>query len=153
VVTPVFRDGAVIATILTFTDVTHHHQLQDKRNPRPRRLTASTMSSRRCPSAPRQARRMGHAVRVAHDAATAVLAARSFGPDLGLLDIGLPDMDGCALAEHLGQEHPGIELAAITGYGDRVNRRRISAAGFHHYLLKPIDWEALEALVVSTTPT
>jgi PAS domain S-box-containing protein len=90
---------------------------------------------------------LGHATRVAHDAPAALRTAADFLPDVAVVDIGLPVMDGYELAAHLRQL-PGLadlHLIALTGYSQESDRRRSQAAGFHHHLVKPVGVDALEA--------
>lgn len=87
----------------------------------------------------------GHEVRTANDGASAVAAAREFLPQLAFLDIGLPDMNGYALAEAI-QDLPGLEravLVALTGYGQQKDRENAMARGFDHHLTKPVSYETL----------
>jgi len=92
---------------------------------------------------------MGYATRVAHDGPGALRVAREFMPQVALLDIGLPAMDGYELAERLRSEPElaDISLVAITGYGQQSDRMRSREAGFDAHLVKPIDIEQLAALV------
>jgi CheY-like chemotaxis protein len=86
---------------------------------------------------------------MAHDGAAGLEAARAFRPQVALLDIGLPVMDGYALAGRLRQE-PGLEglkLVALTGYGQDSDRRRAQAAGFDRHLVKPVRPEVLLSLL------
>lgn len=80
----------------------------------------------------------GHAVSVAHDGKTALALAAASVHDLALLDFGLPDMDGIALAGHLraSPATAGIRLIALTGSEET---ERAAAAGFERLLLKPIS--------------
>ncbi len=86
--------------------------------------------------------RLGYEVEVAYDGPSALERAAAFGPDIALLDIGLPVMDGYELAERL-REHrsePGaFRLVAVTGYGQEKDRARAAAAGFDRHLVKPVD--------------
>ena len=68
----------------------------------------------------------GYEVAIAHDGPSAIEIARGFKPDVALLDIGLPIMDGYELAGHLRGEHAALVLVAVTGYGCRTiaNGRR-----------------------------
>ncbi|HYM48276.1 MAG TPA: ATP-binding protein [Burkholderiaceae bacterium] len=91
----------------------------------------------------------GHTLLKAHDARSAIVCARSEGPDVLLLDIGLPDIDGYELARRL-RALPEVEdamLIAVTGYGQAEDRRRAEDAGFDHYLVKPVDFESLRAML------
>jgi len=83
----------------------------------------------------------GHAVSVEYDGAGALERARRERPDVLLLDIGLPDMDGHELARRLRAQHEnaGATLVALTGYGQRQDREEAQQAGFDHYLVKPAD--------------
>jgi CheY-like chemotaxis protein len=83
----------------------------------------------------------GHAVSVAYDGRSALEEARRERPDVLLLDIGLPDMDGYELARRLRAqpETTGAVLVALTGYGQQQDRSNAQAAGFDHYLVKPAD--------------
>jgi signal transduction histidine kinase len=86
-----------------------------------------------------------HAVHVAHDGPTALEAAKEFRPDVILLDIGLPRMDGYEVARRL-REEPDLKnvlLVALTGYGQEEDRRRSTEAGFDFHLVKPVSLEAL----------
>jgi len=85
----------------------------------------------------------GHAVCVEYDARGALERARLERPDVLLLDIGLPDMDGYELARRLrGQpESAGATLVALTGYGQSQDRQEAEQAGFDHYLVKPADMD------------
>jgi PAS domain S-box-containing protein len=91
----------------------------------------------------------GHDVRTAHDGKAALEAARAFRPEVVLLDIGLPGMDGYQVARRLreqeGERH--AFLAALTGYGQEDDRRRSREAGFDAHLVKPTDPDDLLALV------
>jgi signal transduction histidine kinase len=86
-------------------------------------------------------RGMGHTTRTAHDGPSAIEAARQFAPDVALLDIGLPIMDGYEVARQMraifGDRTP--KLVAITGYGQQSDRVRSRDAGFDCHLVKPID--------------
>lgn len=91
----------------------------------------------------------GHEVRVARDGPAALGMARAFSPDVVLLDIGLPGMDGWRVAEQLRQ-HPAAQrplLIALTGHGQEADRRRSQEAGIDLHLLKPVDPEQLCGLL------
>ncbi|MEP6768406.1 MAG: ATP-binding protein [Acidobacteriota bacterium] len=82
----------------------------------------------------------GHETRAAHDGAVALQIAESFAPDVVLLDIGLPGLDGYAVARRL-RELPATRsatLIAVTGYGQEEDRRRALQAGFDRHVVKPI---------------
>jgi PAS domain S-box-containing protein len=90
-------------------------------------------------------KRAGHEVRVAHDGFAALDLARTFAPEVALLDIGLPGLSGLELASRLRNE-PGMEnmfLVALTGYGQEEDRRRSAEAGFDQHLTKPVSFDLL----------
>jgi CheY-like chemotaxis protein/two-component sensor histidine kinase len=95
----------------------------------------------------------GHDVIVEHGALRALERARIDLPDVCLLDIGLPDMDGNELARQLqGQAATaGIVLIAVTGYGQQQDRQDAFAAGFSHHLVKPVDLDKLAELLAGIT--
>lgn len=91
----------------------------------------------------------GHAVHVEHDAVAALAASASAAPDVFLLDIGLPGIDGYELARRL-RASPAARsavLVAITGYGGQQDREHTAAAGFDHHFIKPVDLDALSGLL------
>lgn len=92
---------------------------------------------------------LGHEARVAHDGPSALATAESFSPDLAVLDIGLPVMDGYELGRRL-RELPklvGLRLVALTGHGQASDQQRTAEAGFHCHLVKPVQLAQLEAIV------
>ena len=95
-------------------------------------------------------RLLGHRVVLAHDGPTALSLALQMRPEIALLDIGLPVMDGYELARRLrqadGEGH--LRLVAMTGYGQESDRVRAREAGFDVHLVKPVTLEALAAVVV-----
>jgi len=97
---------------------------------------------------------LGHTTRVAHDGPSALAAAAEFRPDIGLLDIGLPVMDGRELARRLRVEFPesrSLRLVALTGYGQDSDRSHSIAAGFDEHLVKPVDIARLNQLIRDLT--
>jgi PAS domain S-box-containing protein len=88
----------------------------------------------------------GYDARVAHDAPTALRVAAEFLPEVAVVDIGLPVMDGYELAAHLRdiKDLADLRLIALTGYGQDSDRQKSRAAGFQHHLVKPVDIDALE---------
>jgi PAS domain S-box-containing protein len=96
----------------------------------------------------------GHDVRTAHDGLEAVQAAATFRPDVVLLDIGMPRMNGYEAARSI-REQPwgtGMALIALTGWGQEEDKRRALEAGFDHHLTKPVDPAALEKLLALIRP-
>ena len=92
---------------------------------------------------------MGHHAESAHDGPSALRMATALRPDVALLDIGLPVMDGYELARRLRTvpELSEVRLIAVTGYGQDSDRRRTSEAGFHGHLTKPVSVDALARLI------
>jgi CheY-like chemotaxis protein len=89
----------------------------------------------------------GHEVHLAANGRTGVALALRTRPEVALIDLGLPDLDGWELARRVraAPEGTGIRLVALTGYGQPHDRRRAGEAGFDAYLVKPIDRESLDA--------
>jgi signal transduction histidine kinase/ActR/RegA family two-component response regulator len=95
--------------------------------------------------------KMGHVTRVAHDGSSAITAATEFAPDLVMMDIGLPLMNGYAVVRAL-RERPqfaDVHFAALTGWGQDEDRRRAQEAGFDSHFTKPLAPAMLEALLAS----
>jgi len=88
----------------------------------------------------------GHVPKVAYSGKEALLGVETFRPEIALLDIGLPGMNGYELARHLRamRELQGIRLVALTGYGQAEDQQRIRAAGFDDHLIKPVALPALQ---------
>jgi signal transduction histidine kinase/DNA-binding response OmpR family regulator len=91
----------------------------------------------------------GHEVQTAHDGPAALKTCQSFLPEVVLLDIGLPNLDGYEVARMLRKQPQGhgVILAALTGYGNEEDRCRSQQAGFDHHLVKPVRLEALRRLM------
>jgi CheY-like chemotaxis protein len=96
----------------------------------------------------------GQVVEVAPDGPAALELAESFGPEVVLLDIGLPGMDGHEVARRLRghPDHRHALLVALTGWGQDQDRRRSREAGFDHHLVKPVDLDALVRLLSGPDP-
>ena len=93
---------------------------------------------------------LGHTVLVAHSARAALAALPAFGPDVCLLDIGLPEMNGYELAAAL-RKQPGAAqaiLIAVSGYAQQKDRAQALAAGFHDLFAKPVDLDVLGAALM-----
>lgn len=91
----------------------------------------------------------GHEVHLAHSGLDALELAKSIRPDIGVFDIGMPDLTGYEVAERIRHEAWGnsITLIAVTGWGQESDKRRSLAAGFNYHLTKPIDPVKLEQLL------
>jgi len=87
----------------------------------------------------------GHEVEEAHDAEVALDKVQQFKPEVVVLDIGLPGMDGCDLAAAIRRDSAGPQprLIALTGLGEEKDRERALEAGFDEYLVKPLQPQAL----------
>lgn len=96
----------------------------------------------------------GHHVRLAHDGPSAIATAKSFLPDLVLLDIGLPGMNGYEICHAMRQE-PSLKntvIVAQTGWGQAEHRQRSKNAGFNSHLVKPVTVDMLQRLLDSLKP-
>jgi len=96
----------------------------------------------------------GHEVRVAYSGSQALALAAEFRPQIALLDIGMPEMNGYELARLIRAAPWGRDmlLAAVSGWGQDEDRRQAEAAGFDHHSTKPIDFDALAPLFARCTP-
>jgi CheY-like chemotaxis protein len=95
----------------------------------------------------------GHQVRTAYDGPTALEVAAVFRPNIALLDIGLPDIDGYEVAKRIRQ-HPdlsGVVLIAMTGYGKETDKLRSHDAGFNHHLVKPADFGKVKEILATVS--
>ena len=91
----------------------------------------------------------GNEVAVAHDGEAALTVFRGFNPDVVLLDIGLPKLDGYEVCRRVRAQRGGERLAilAMTGWGQAEDRRKSAAVGFDAHLVKPIDFQRLNEAV------
>jgi signal transduction histidine kinase/ActR/RegA family two-component response regulator len=96
---------------------------------------------------------LGAEVRVEYDGPAALEAFSAFEPEVVLLDIGMPGMDGLEVARRLRQcsRSQDVMLIALTGWGQEKDRRNSEAAGFDHHLIKPVDVDALQGLLAPLT--
>ncbi|SFD89053.1 hybrid sensor histidine kinase/response regulator [Massilia yuzhufengensis] len=96
----------------------------------------------------------GCEVRTAHSATAALAMVADFAPEVALLDIGLPDLNGYELARRLRAMEGGrsMRLIAATGWGQEKDRQRAFDAGFDHHLTKPIDFERLRSVLAPQAP-
>ena len=94
---------------------------------------------------------LGHSVRVAKTGNAALSEARAHVPDVMLVDIHLPDMDGYEIARcvHAESALRDVVLVSLTGYAGPEDAQRSLAAGFHHHFVKPVDVDVLESLLVN----
>jgi CheY-like chemotaxis protein len=92
----------------------------------------------------------GHEVHAAHDGERALEIAVTVKPEVMLLDIGMPKVNGYEVAMRVRSEPWGeaVKLVAITGWGHAEDRARARAAGFDHHLVKPVDHEVVQSLLL-----
>jgi CheY-like chemotaxis protein len=92
---------------------------------------------------------MGHETRTAHDGESAVSTAESFLPEVVLLDIGLPKLNGYEVAQRIRENDWGqsMFLIAVTGWGQEEDRQRSSEVGLNVHMVKPVEPAALERLL------
>jgi CheY-like chemotaxis protein len=97
---------------------------------------------------------MGHETRTAHDGESAVETAESFLPEVVLLDIGLPKLNGYEVAQRIREQAWGASmfLIAVTGWGQEEDRQRSSEVGLNVHMVKPVEPAALEKLLADLPP-
>jgi CheY-like chemotaxis protein len=95
---------------------------------------------------------LGHDARTAHDGLQVVEVATTFRPDVILLDIGMPELDGYEVCRRIRGEPWGSEISiiALTGWGGEEDRKRSLEAGFDHHLVKPVDPIEVEKLLAGS---
>ncbi len=95
---------------------------------------------------------LGHTVRTASDGEEAVAVAEEFRPEVVLMDLGMPNMDGCEAARQIRQKDWGqeITLVALSGWGQEKDRLKSEAAGFDHHLVKPAASADIKRLIAQT---
>jgi len=91
----------------------------------------------------------GHEPALAYDGAGAMEMFEKIRPEVVLLDLGLPDVEGLDVARHLRARSSDVLLVAVTGYGDETMRARSRESGFDHHLLKPVDLDVLRGLLLT----
>ena len=94
---------------------------------------------------------LGHEVHEAGDGEAGVEAALALAPDIVFVDIGLPRLDGYAVARQLRAANASLRLVALTGYGRDDDLKRAQEAGFDEHLLKPASIERLRAAIEGAT--
>jgi CheY-like chemotaxis protein len=93
----------------------------------------------------------GHEVTAVYSASDALKRAFELRPAVIVMDLGLPEIDGCEVARRMRgmAELKGVRLLALTGHGRDEDRQRTRDAGFDHHLVKPVDLDELERLVAA----
>jgi two-component system CheB/CheR fusion protein len=91
----------------------------------------------------------GYEVRVANGGTAAIELAKAFVPDVAIVDLGMPDVDGYTVARTLRRDTglASLRLIALSGWGQESDKRRSRDAGFDRHLIKPVDPEELRALL------
>ena len=94
---------------------------------------------------------LGNEVRTANDGQEAIGVAEDFQPDVVLMDLGMPRMNGYEAARHIRKQPWGqnMMLIALTGWGQEEDRQRTKEAGFDYHLVKPVSLDALQGLLMS----
>jgi signal transduction histidine kinase/ActR/RegA family two-component response regulator len=92
----------------------------------------------------------GHVVEAVYSARQALQCMATFGPEVVLLDIGLPEMDGYQVARKIRAMGGAVRLIALTGYGQAEDKVRTTSAGFDAHVVKPVDFASLERLISGT---
>lgn len=95
---------------------------------------------------------IGHETKAAYDGSQALALVREFAPNVVLLDIGLPGMNGYEVAARLRAEHGAIAIVALTGYGSAADVERARSAGFDAHITKPVAFEELQAVLAEVSP-
>lgn len=95
----------------------------------------------------------GHVVRTAYNGQTALEVAVEFRPNIVLLDIGLPEIDGYEVARRIRYEpdFSGVVLVAMTGYGTETDKRLSQRAGFNHHLVKPASFSKVKEILATVS--
>jgi PAS domain S-box-containing protein len=99
--------------------------------------------------------RMGHETQMAYDGLEAVQAAAAFKPQIILLDIGLPKLNGYEAAKKIREQASadGLAIIALSGWGQDRDKQRALESGFDHHLTKPVDYATLEKLLTIVHPS
>jgi CheY-like chemotaxis protein len=99
-------------------------------------------------------RQLGHEVEIVHDGSAALRAVEGYRPEVILLDIGMPGMNGFEVAQRLRElgRVPRLRIVAVTGWGKPEDRQRSREAGFDMHLIKPVELsEIQQALLLNGT--
>jgi CheY-like chemotaxis protein len=91
----------------------------------------------------------GHEVQLAHNGPEALALFERMGPEIAILDIGMPGLSGYEVAQRIRarQRDQHVTLIAVTGWGQESDKARAAEAGFDHHFTKPVDLAALAALI------
>src|SRR5580698_10367533 len=93
---------------------------------------------------------LGHDVRTMHDGPSTLAMVDEFAPEVVILDIGLPGMNGFEVARELRARESTrhVLMIALTGYGDASDKRQAHEAGFDHHLVKPVSFTTIENMII-----
>ena len=93
----------------------------------------------------------GHDVTVVNNGREALASCQALMPEVAILDIGMPELDGCEVARQIRQGSLGraVTLIALTGFGQETDKARALAAGFNHHFTKPVEPDRLSDLLAS----
>jgi signal transduction histidine kinase/CheY-like chemotaxis protein len=146
--------GSTFTTRLPLADARGTPAAEPAARTRPAAVSCRVLVAEDIPDAAEMMRMMldvlGHEVKVASDGRQAVSMAREFNPQVILLDIGMPRMDGYEAARRIRAElGPSVLLVALTGWGQEEDQRRAMEAGFDLHLTKPAEPAVLEALIAN----
>lgn len=144
--------GSEFIVYLPFTEIAHTHKIEavlSEAAPRKRRVLVVDDNVDAANTVAELLRLMDHEVWVEHDGLAAVDKALQIKPDIALLDIGLPGLDGYEVARKIRAEEAGgaMVLVALTGWGQARDQERAFEAGFDHHCVKPIDLNNLKRLL------
>lgn len=94
----------------------------------------------------------GYATKPVYDGAAALAIAERFRPHVAIVDIGMPQMDGFEVARRLHALELNVAIVALSGFGTNQDRENARSAGIAHYLVKPVNLDALLLLLKSICP-
>jgi CheY-like chemotaxis protein len=136
--------GVVSAPSVTDTDIR-----PDKETPIGRRVLIADDNRDSADSLAMLLRMEGHEVAVVHTGLDALAAVSKFDPDIALLDIGMPGLNGYEVAQKIRKAQPAsnLRLIAVTGWGQHSDKARARASGFDHHFTKPVEPELLMQLL------
>ncbi len=140
------------APVEMFVETSNH--VQQRHCPRQRRILVADDNRDATDGLAMMLRMKGHLIQTAYDGLEAIQVAASFRPELILLDIGMPKMNGYEVARHIRQQPWGksMVLIAMTGWGQEKDKRRSLEAGFDHHQTKPVHPTTLEKLLDVISP-
>jgi CheY-like chemotaxis protein len=121
--------------------------------PKPRRVLVADDNVDAAESMAMLLQLSGHDVRIAYDGLAAVKVAESFRPEVVLLDIGMPTLNGYEAARRIRKLDPAVRLVALSGYAQEEDRVQSKEAGFDLHLVKPVDTRRLREFIAEPPPS